>query len=523
MTSAYRRLLRERAATDDAAFAEYMSGLVFPEHLREASRFANNHQRGLVLAPRGHAKTTLALFRAARLIGVSGGRCRLGILTAVDADADARSRAIRAIVESPRFAEVFPWAARGVEGRPWTDAAWTVRGVDLGKDFTCTAMSLGSVRAGPRLDYLLADDPVGQQENATAAGRAKALETYLGVVDPMVVPEGIRMFLGTRWHEDDIYAYLIRIGWPYLLRRAIEDGKPLWADRFSLAELAERRTLMGKPLFDLQFQNDPEGMGGNIFRREWFRYVDVIPGGTRRVGMDLNASSSERADYTAVIEWIEDDRHNLYLVGAWRKQLGEGHRRWLTGRTDSLEYGASPAYGELDGPQLLVPIGRLPPRFVGGGGHPTQPRHLTKLCIETVTFENTFVREILDRTNLPAVAVHPDRDKVTRARTLAARYEAGKVYHLSSAPGLADYEDELVTFPNGRHDDQVDAAVYGADLGAAQVFATPMPRVSLVGLTRGIAGSHHRHGSNRGGPWEPSAPSAWEWWPNPGGLWRRGG
>ena len=76
------------------------------------------------------------------------------------------------------------------------------------------------------------------------------------------------------------------------------------------------------------------------------------------------------------------------------------------------------------------------------------------------------MRELLSRTHLPAVAVRPDRDKVTRARTLAARYEGGKVFHLRSAPGLADFEHELVAFPNGQHDDQVDAAVYGAALGA---------------------------------------------------------
>jgi hypothetical protein len=191
-----------------------MSDLVFPGHLRAASRFAQGHERGIILAPRGHAKTTLFLYRAARLIGQSEGRRRLGILTAVDADSEGRSRGIRDIIEHPRFGEVFGWAQAGVVGRPWTDAAWSIAGVDLGKDFTCLAMSLGSVRAGARLDELLADDPVGQQENATAAGRAKALETYLTVVDPMVTPAGRRIFLGTRWHEDDIYAELIRKGWP---------------------------------------------------------------------------------------------------------------------------------------------------------------------------------------------------------------------------------------------------------------------------------------------------------------------
>jgi hypothetical protein len=523
VTSTYRLLLRKRAATDDAAFAEYVSGLVFPEHLRQVSRFANNHQRSVVLAPRGHAKTTIFIYRAARLVGVSEGRWRIGILAAVDADAEARSRAIRAIVESPRFAEVFAWAARGVEGRPWTDAAWTVLGVDLGKDFTCTAMSLGSVRAGPRLDYLLADDPVGQQENATAAGRAKVLETYLGVVDPMLVPGGTILFGGTRWHEEDIYAYLMRIGWPCLMRQAIEDGRPLWPQRFSLEELAERRTLMGTPLFNLQFQNDPSGMGGNIIRREWFQYVDEVPPGARRVGVDLNASSSERADYTAAVEWLEGPDHNLNFMGAYRKQLSEGHRRWLTGRTDSMANGVAPVYGEPDGPRLLVPLERLGPGFGGAGGYPKAPRHLARLCIESVMFQSTFLRELLNRTNLPAVAVHPDRDKVTRARPLAARYESGKVFHLRSAPGLADFEDELIAFPNGAHDDQVDAAVYGADLGTAQAVATPMPRVSLVSLTRGIARSHRHHRLDLSGPWDASALSTREWGPNPGGLRRRGG
>jgi hypothetical protein len=477
VTSTYRKLLRERAATDDAAFAEYMSDLVFPEHLREASRFANRHERGLVLAPRGHAKTTLFLHRAARLIGVTRGDWRLGILTAVDADAESRSRAVRTMVEHPRFAEVFEWAQAGVEGPRWRDGAWTVLGVDLGKDATCTAMSIGSVRPGPRLDTLLADDPVGPQENATAAGRAKVLETYFGVVDPMVVPGGIRLFVGTRWHEDDLYASLIRMGWPYLLHRAIEDGAARWPERFDLAELTARRADMGTPLFNLQFQNDPSGMGGNIFRREWFQYVNEVPAGVRRAGMDLNASSSERADYTALVEWVEDDRHNLYFGGAWRKQLDEGHRAWLTGRTDSMEPGVPPAYGEPAGPRLLWLLELLPPGFAGATGDPRAPRHLTRLCIEALTFEGTFVRELLSRTHLPAVAVRPDRDKVTRARTLAARYEGGKVFHLRSAPGLADFEDELVAFPNGQHDDQVDAAVYGAALGAPApvVHFAPFP------------------------------------------------
>ncbi len=101
------------------------------------------------------------------------------------------------------------------------------------------------MRAGPRADILLADDLVGQQENATEAMRRKAATTYWSVMDPMVVPEsptllaamaanpairfptdpdgtvpGLRWFLGTRWHEADLYAYLMAKGWPAHVRQA---------------------------------------------------------------------------------------------------------------------------------------------------------------------------------------------------------------------------------------------------------------------------------------------------------------
>ena len=463
MTRAYREELRRAAATNDAAFAEYMSDLVFPEYLRAASRFADRHERGLILAPRGHAKTTLFIYRAARLIGVHRGNWRLGILTAVDADAESRSRAIRALVEHPRFAEVFPWARAGVEGRPWTDAAWTVRGVNLGKDHTCTAMSLGSVRAGPRLDALLADDPVGLQENATAAGRAKALETYRTVVDPMLVPGGTRTFLGTRWHEDDLYASLIRTGWPVMLRKAIgDDGSALWPDVWSRARLEAQRSELGSAIFDLQYQNDPAGMGGNIFRRDWFQYATHVPAGARRVGVDLAITASQRSDYTSAVEVVEDAAHNLYVVGVWRERLEEGHRQWLTG----LDAAGTPNLSGLpaSGPRLSWPLDKLPPGFSGTTETYPAPRAISAVNIESVAFQATFTRELLRTTRLPARAVYPDRDKVIRARSLAARYEAGTVFHVRGAPGIDALEAELVAFPNGEHDDLVDAAVYAADV-----------------------------------------------------------
>jgi predicted phage terminase large subunit-like protein len=229
-------------------------------------------------------------------------------------------------------------------------------------------------------------------------------------------------------------------------------------------------------------QNDPSGMGGNVFKRDWFTWVDAVPAGARRVGLDLAASKSERSDYTAAVEVVEDAERNLYFVGAFAARLDEGHRRWLTGRDDTGGYietvGDNPP-----GPRLAWPVKMLPSGFCGASGYPEVARQLTALNIEATQHQSTFVREMLRETRLPAVAFYPDADKVTRARTLAARFESRKVFFLRGGPGLGtgptdpgDFVRQLLAFPNGEHDDQVDAGVYAADLGSNDFYFTSASR-----------------------------------------------
>jgi hypothetical protein len=460
--------LRVKAQTSDAAFAEYMSGLVFPRHLREMEQFLDQNDRGLVLMPRGHAKTTQLIHRAARMIGVTKGKVRIGVLTAVMSDALARSRAIKSLIESPHFAEIFPWAQDGVIGSKWTDEVWTVKGANLGKDSTCFADGLGSIKPGARLDILFADDMVGMKENATAMQRQKASDTYWQVVDPMLVPKSKRWYIGTRWHEDDFYAELIAKHVAHYQRRALEEDKVLWPEMYTVADMEQKRMELGTPIFMLQFQNDVTSMGGNIFRYEWFKRVDRVPEGARRIGVDLASSASERSDYTSAVEVVEDSEHNLYIVGAWKARLTEGHRAWLTGFNNdgSINDARGPRMGW---PQRLLAIKGLDPES-------EDPRFFESLNIEAVQHQSTFVREMLSATTLPARPVRPDRDKVTRSRALAARYEGGKVFHVSNAPGIDELEAEMMAFPNGSHDDLVDALVYASDLGGSGFYFTSARR-----------------------------------------------
>ena len=67
----------------------------------------------------------------------------------------------------------------------------------------------------------------------------------------------------------------------------------------------------------------------------------------------------------------------------------------------------------------------------------------------------------LKRDNIHAIAVDPEGDKVMRMNAQTARIEAGAVSLPSRAPWLNEFKREIMAFPDGRYDDQVDALSQG--------------------------------------------------------------
>ena len=86
-------------------------------------------------------------------------------------------------------------------------------------------------------------------------------------------------------------------------------------------------------------------------------------------------------------------------------------------------------------------------------------------------FPHTYAKLIEDKANGSAVIqmlqheipgilpVNPEGGKVARAQAVSPLVEAGNVYlpHPGYAPWVADFIEECAAFPNGAHDDQVDA------------------------------------------------------------------
>ena len=65
--------------------------------------------------------------------------------------------------------------------------------------------------------------------------------------------------------------------------------------------------------------------------------------------------------------------------------------------------------------------------------------------------------------SLWAIGRRSNLNKVVRLAQHEGRFEAGLILFPKEAPWLADFEAELLAFPNGRYDDQVDALLLFLD------------------------------------------------------------
>ena len=80
-----------------------------------------------------------------------------------------------------------------------------------------------------------------------------------------------------------------------------------------------------------------------------------------------------------------------------------------------------------------------------------------QILIEDKASGQSLLQDFRSLTHLPVVAIKPKGDKVLRLASVSSYLESGKVVLPIRASWLHDFETELLEFPGGIHDDQVDA------------------------------------------------------------------
>ena len=319
---------------------------------------------------------------------------------------------------------------------------------------------VGGPLTGHGFDLLIIDDPIkNRQEANSAAVRRHLWEWWRSTARTRLRPGGSIIIVQTRWHEDDLIGMLLgAMGegdadypedtWEHIRLPALAEtgdplgrgeGEPLWPGRYGEASLAATRLAIGPQEWAGLYQQRPSPMGGSVFSAQDFRYFRIdrdsetfvltTPQGPVYVNLadcfrfttvDTASSMRERADYTVAATWA------------------------LTGDRDMLLLDV--ARVRIESPDI-VPLmsqvhAKLEPGYMG--------------------VEGASVFQAARRAGLPVRKLNPDTDKWTRDQPAAARMSAGTVYFLAGAPRLRDLEDELLAFPNGAHDDQVDCLSYAA-------------------------------------------------------------
>lgn len=435
--------LSAQAKDDVYKFGEFVfANRPAPHHVEMVDFIQESVELGkhaVVLEPRGHAKSTWGNTTLLSYLIAKNPHLRVGLMSKSSPHADAFSRGIRWTFESnENFKHLF---GNLVSEAKWTDGEWLRAGSKWhgSKDVTLYAQGVGGQIVSKRFDIILCDDILDKENTATREQMAKAADWFWQTLYPCLAPGGVIICLGTRWAVGDLYEQLISPkekggkGWRSLVRGALVPGprgklKPLW-DYFTLEKLAEMKEDMGSSRFACAMLNDITGMmEGDVFRRSWFRYIDKMPdsGLTFRMGVDLASSTKERADWTAYVITAQDQLGNFYVVEANRAKISGGHARWVAQAFDN---------------------------FPG----------ITTVVIENNQFQSTLIAQLMEEhPHIPVVPKRADVDKGTRAEGVAAKYEAGKVYHLPTLPG--EFELELLSFDKG-HDDWVDSLGYSMAMG----------------------------------------------------------
>ena len=164
--------------------------------------------------------------------------------------------------------------------------------------------------------------------------------------------------------------------------------------------------------------------GAGIFKREWFPIVDSYPKQAKIVRRWDKAATGEGGDYTAGLK-LAESQGVYYIVDVQHKQNTPGQNEALIRQT-----------AQLDGVSCKVRMEQEP----GSAG------------VDTI---DRYQREVLKGFDFKGVS--STGDKVERSGPVSAAAEAGNIKLVRGSWDVNGFLDELSSFPEGEHDDRVDA------------------------------------------------------------------
>lgn len=322
------------------------------------------------------------------------------------------------------------------------------------------AVGAGAGVASVNADLISIDDPIGSRDEAeSAVHRDRVWDWITNDILARCDPHTAVLFTMSRWHQDDPAGRLQdrqRDRWHVIdlpgraeptrydpMTGAVTyadplgrvAGAPLWPTLRPAAWLDEKRAELGEYGFASLVQGRPRPREGGMFKWDWWHLLDAIPAQGPLVrywdlaGTDPRSRSHD-PDWSAgaLLGRLADQRTAIVDVARFRKSVAA--------RDAELER-----------------VARADLQVYGGR---------VRWWIETEAGIAGLDRtaQLMRRLQVLGLAVyaeHPTGKKILRAEPLASAAEAGNVL-LCPGDWRDPFRNEAADFPNGTHDDQIDAA-----------------------------------------------------------------
>jgi len=353
--------------------------------------------------------------------------CRIITVSYSEDLARKHARDCRIVIESDWYSSTFPATRLSRRKNTETEITTTHHGFRL-------ATSIGGTLTGRGGNVLIIDDPIKPTDAESEPERRKVNDWYDKTLFSRLDNKeaGAVIVVMQRLHEDDLTGYLMEKGEFDVLALpaiAIEEqslpigqgrfhlrspGEPLHPAREGLATLESIKTSVGSRVFEGQYQQSPVPAEGNLFKASWLRRYAGDPG---------------RGNFSNVVQsWDTATKvHNL----------GHSEEHLLLARRAPRSLGISRLAADCK-------------------GH-AERHQINTVLIEDANSGAALVQSLRQETRLNIIAIKVTLDKATRAAQQSAALEAGRVLLPEAAPWLVELERELLAFPNGRHDDQIDS------------------------------------------------------------------
>ena len=359
-------------------------------------------------------------------------------------------RSVRDLVNFDLFNTVFPDVALRSDVR--AAGKWKTN-----QGGTYYAAGVRSQIAGRGAHVAILDDVMSEEDSFSETGRRYVKEWYPSGLRTRIMPNGSIVIINTRYHEDDLCGWLLRQESQIELENKWEVIKiPAWVDEPSSKMLnlpvgssyfpewkpseilkndeEEIKASNGSRYWESLYMQNPVPDTGGIIKKKWLKWWDYDeppPCDYIIQTYDTAFSTKTTADFSVIQTWgifehMETD--------------STGRENWVS---NLILLGNEK--GRFDYPALRTKAQEL------------YDYHKPDVCIIEKKASGQSLIQDLRRAGLPVLDYIPDRDKTARVYAATPLMEAGRVWLPKGYEWSDDLYGEAITFPNARHDDQVDA------------------------------------------------------------------